>query len=63
MSSVPGIKKDKFQKKPLSKLAVRLMKLYKAPQGKKKHEETDCETADELNKVSQGKRNHRANWL
>ena len=35
-SSVPhisGIKKDKFQKKPLSKLAVRLLKLYKVPQG------------------------------
>lgn len=31
---VSGVKMDKFQKKPLSKLAVRLLKLYKIPQGK-----------------------------
>ncbi|XP_060579875.1 exonuclease mut-7 homolog [Ruditapes philippinarum] len=34
-SSIPkvsGVKMDKFQRKPLSKLAVRLLKLYKIPQ-------------------------------
>lgn len=31
---VAGVKREKFQKKPLSKLAVRLMKLYRIPQGK-----------------------------
>lgn len=36
LDSIPkitGVKRDKFQKKTLSKLAVRLMKLYKIPQG------------------------------
>lgn len=32
VSHVPGVKKDKFQKRTLSKLAVRLMKLYRVPQ-------------------------------
>ncbi|XP_053380810.1 exonuclease mut-7 homolog isoform X2 [Mercenaria mercenaria] len=31
---VTGVKREKFQKKPLSKLAVRLLKLYKIPQEK-----------------------------
>ena len=33
MSKVPGTKREKFQKKTLSKLAVRLLKLYRVPQG------------------------------